>query len=479
MARSIGASIASWVSGAALSVMFAGAGAQQAMPPELADAWRKTGLPESAVSFVVEKVQGPRIAGLNADAPRNPASVMKLVTTWAALSDLGPDFVWQTAFLTDAKASVSDQGVLSGNLYLRPSGDPMLLLEDLWRLMRELRLRGVTQIGDIVVDRSIFTDVAIDPGEFDGRPDRPYNASPDAFMVGFGAIRIVFTPDMQRNAWRGFVDPGIPGIDIDSDIQWLSGPCRSAPQVSLETIVTGDQVRFRAAGRAHGSCGEFDMYRLAFDQQTMAGKVLKAMWEEIGGRMTGQVRSGQIPADAVPVAAHESPPLAEVIRFINKRSNNVMTRVLLLTIGAQSGLRPSTIDGSVNRIQAVLGSQGLNFSSAVIENGSGLSRNASVSANQLAAMLQVAWRSPSMPEFLSSMAVLGVDGTLRLRLRGPQTRGFANMKTGALRDVRAIAGYVLSASGERYVFVSMVNHPESFKAREFENAVMQWLIERQ
>jgi len=220
------------------------------------------------------------------------------------------------------------------------------------------------------------------------------------------------------------------------------------------------------------------MYRLAFDQQTMAAKVLKTMWEEIGGSMTGQVRAGQVPADAVPVAAHESPPLAEVIRFINKRSNNVMTRVLLLTIGAQSGLRPSTIDGSVNRIKAVLGRQGLDFSTAVIENGSGLSRNASVSANQLAAMLQTAWRSPSMPEFLSSMAILGVDGTLRRRLRGPETKGYANMKTGALRDVRAIAGYVLSASGDRYVFVSMVNHPESYKAREFENTVMQWLIER-
>ncbi|AWB33682.1 D-alanyl-D-alanine carboxypeptidase/D-alanyl-D-alanine endopeptidase [Orrella marina] len=477
MVRSVGASIARWVSGAALSVMVAGAQAQ-GLPAELSDAWRKTGLPESSASFVIEKVQGARIAGLNVDEPRNPASVMKLITTWSALSDLGPDFVWQTAFLTDAKATVSDQGVLSGNLYLRPSGDPMLLLEDLWRLMRELRLRGITQIGDVIVDRSLFSDVAIDPGEFDGRPDRPYNASPDAFMVGFGAIRLVFTPDAQRNAWRGFIDPGIPGIDIDSDIQWLSGPCRSAPQVSLETIVTGDQVRFRAAGRAHGSCGEFDMYRLAFDQQTMAAKVLKTMWEEIGGSMTGQVRAGQVPADAVPVAAHESPPLAEVIRFINKRSNNVMTRVLLLTIGAQSGLRPSTIDGSVNRIKAVLGRQGLDFSTAVIENGSGLSRNASVSANQLAAMLQTAWRSPSMPEFLSSMAILGVDGTLRRRLRGPETKGYANMKTGALRDVRAIAGYVLSASGDRYVFVSMVNHPESYKAREFENTVMQWLIER-
>lgn len=478
MARSIHFNIKNWFVGAAMTVAATGALAQQSLPPEVASAWRKTGLPDSALSVVIEKVQGPRIAGLNGSQPRNPASVMKLVTTWAALSELGPNFVWKTAFLTQSNTAVNDQGVLSGPLYLRSSGDPMFLLEDLWRLMRELRLRGIQQIGDIVVDRSIFADVTIDPAEFDGRPDRPYNASPDAFMVGFGALRIVFTPDMQRNQWRGFVDPRIPGVDIDSDIQWLPGPCRSAPQVALETVVKGDQVRFRATGRAHGSCGEFDMYRLAFDQQTKASKVLKAMWEEIGGRMTGQVRSGSIPAGAVPVAAHESPALSEVIRYINKRSNNVMTRVLLLTVGAQAGIRPATVDGSGKRIQAILARQGLNFSSAVIENGSGLSRNASISADQLAAMLQVAWRSPSMPEFVSSLAILGVDGTLRNRLSGQTTRGFANMKTGALRDVRAIAGYVLSANGDRYVFVSLVNHPESHKARDFENDVIQWLIKR-
>lgn len=455
------------------------ASAQQGLPAELAGAWKKTGLPDSAASFVIERVQGPRLAALNPAQSRNPASVMKLVTTWAALSELGPDFVWKTTFLTDAKGTVSQTGALPGPLYLRPSGDPVLMLEDLWRLMRELRLRGIRQIGDIVVDRSLFADVTIDPGEFDGRPDRPYNASPDAFMVGFGAIRLVFTPDVAKQQWRAFMDPAIPGVDIESDIRWLPGACRSAPEVALDTVVTGDQVRFRATGKAYGSCGEFDQYRLAFDQPTMGAKVLRAMWKELGGEMTGQVRSGNIPADALPVAAHQSPPLAEVIRIINKRSNNVMTRVLLLTIGFEAGQRPATVQASADRIKAVLRRQGLDFTSANIENGSGLSRNASVSADQLAAMMQVAWRSPAMPEFLSSLSVLGVDGTLRNRMRQNGVRGYAYMKTGALRDARSIAGYVLSKKGDRYIFVSMVNHPEAHKAREFENAVMQWLIERQ
>jgi len=415
---------------------------------------------------------------VNPDTMRSPASIMKLVTTWAALSELGPNFVWQTVLLTDAKATVNDKGVLSGPLYLRPEGDPMFMLEDLWRLLRDLRLRGIKQIGDIVIDRSLFADVAIDPGEFDGKPDRPYNASPDVFMVGFGSVRIVFTPDMQNSRWKAFVDPRIPGIDVDSEVRWLPGPCRSSPQIDVERVVTASQVRYRVTGQAYGSCGEFDMYRLAFDQQTMASKVMKAMWTELGGVMTGEVINGNIPKDAIPVAAYQSPPLSEVIRYINKRSNNVMTRVLLLTLAAKSGNRPATVAAGVSRIKAILQRQGLDFSSAVIENGSGLSRNARLSANQLASMLQTAWKAPAMPEFMSSLAILGVDGTLQRRLTDSKTRGYAYMKTGALKDTRSIAGYVLSASGDRYIFVSIVNHPDAHKAREFENDIMRWLIER-
>lgn len=448
------------------------------MPAEVARAWSKTGLPDSAISMVIEEVQGTRLASVNGAEFKNPASVMKLVTTWAALSELGPEYVWQTAFLIDKNAKVTENGVLAGPVYLRPTGDPVIMLEDLWRLMRELRLRGIRQIGDIVVDRSAFADVAIDPYEFDGKGDRPYNASPDVFMVGFGAVRLVFTPDLQAKRWRAFVDPPIPGIEIDSDIKYQDGSCRRGPNVGAQTVNSADGVRFRVSGEAYGACGEFDFHRLAFDQQAFAARTLKTMWGELGGTMTGTVRDGTIPADAVPVAAHQSPPLAEVIRLVNKRSNNVMTRVLLLTLGAEAGQRPATVAGSAEAVKRILMNQGIELGQTVIENGSGLSRNARISANVLADMLQHAWRSPAMPEYVSSMAILGVDGTLRQRLRGDDARGYANMKTGALKDARAIAGYVLSKSGKRYVFVSLVNHPQAYKARDFENAVMTWLNDR-
>lgn len=450
----------------------------QSMPPEIAQAWARTGLPESSLTMVIEEVQGKRIAAVNPADFKNPASVMKLVTSWAALSELGPEFVWRTAFLTNRGAIVSNEGVLSGPLYLRPSGDPVLLLEDLWRLMRELRLRGITQINDIVVDRSLFDDVAIDPAEFDGKGDRPYNASPDVFMIGFGAVRLVFTPDMQRKQWRAFVDPPIPGVDIDSNITFQDGGCSRGAQIDVQTIQRADEVRFRVTGQAHGACGEFDLYRLAFDQQAYAARTLKTMWQELGGTMTGTVKNGSIPSDAVPIAAHQSPPLADILKIVNKRSNNVVTRVLMLTIGAQAGQRPATVAGSSEVVRRILAQQGINLGATVIENGSGLSRNARISADVMTAILQQAWRSPAMPEFVSSMAILGVDGTLRRRLSRDDARGYANMKTGALKDARSIAGYVLSQSGKRYTFVSIVNHPQAYKARDFENAVMAWLNNR-
>jgi D-alanyl-D-alanine carboxypeptidase/D-alanyl-D-alanine-endopeptidase (penicillin-binding protein 4) len=447
----------------------------QSMPPEIAQAWARTGLPESSLTMVIEQVQGKRIAAVNPSEFKNPASVMKLVTSWAALSELGPDYVWRTAFLIDRDATVSDQGVLSGPLYLRPTGDPVLLLEDLWRLMRELRLRGISEINDIVVDRSLFGDVAIDPSAFDDRGDRPYNASPDVFMVGFGAVRLVFTPDLQRKQWRAFVDPPIPDVDIDSSISFLGGGCSRGAQIDVQTVQSAGQIRFRVTGQAHGACGEFDLYRLAFDQQAFASRALQTMWQELGGTMTGTVKNGPIASDAMPVAAHQSPPLADILKIVNKRSNNVLTRVLMLTLGAQAGERPATVAGSAEVVKRILTQQGIDIGATVIENGSGLSRNARISADVMTAILQYAWRSPAMPEFVASMAILGVDGTLRRRLSREDARGYANMKTGALKDARAIAGYVLTQSGNRYTFVSIVNHPQAYKARDFENAVIAWL----
>jgi D-alanyl-D-alanine carboxypeptidase/D-alanyl-D-alanine-endopeptidase (penicillin-binding protein 4) len=458
-----------------LAMGTAAAQGQQALPADLARAWAQTKLPESALSVVVQEVSGPRLFAVHPEQPRNPASVMKLVTTYAAISKLGPNYVWNTDFLIGSSSRISEQGVLSGPLYLKAGGDPVLLVQDLWRLMRDMRLRGVREVSDIVVDRSIFGEVTIDPSTFDGAADRPYNASPDAFMVGFGALRLVFTPDPVTRTWKSFIDPPIPGVQIEGNIEWSDAKCPGSPAISTDTTMVDGTVRFRVSGRAAGSCGEFDVFRLAFSQEEFGAKLLKSMWQEVGGTLTGVVRNGVIPANAIAIASHQSPPLSEVIRLINKRSNNVMTRVLLLTLGAEAGRRPASVASSVEVAREILTRQGLPMTGLVLDNGSGLSRVGVVSADSLSQLLQKAWLSPVMPEFVSSLSILGIDGTSRNRLRDASTRSQAHLKTGSLRDVRSVAGYVWGISGKRYIVVSMVNHDRAYDARPFENALITWL----
>ncbi|MEI2418120.1 D-alanyl-D-alanine carboxypeptidase/D-alanyl-D-alanine-endopeptidase [Orrella sp. JC864] len=466
------------LAGAALACAAGWAGAQPGLPAELAAAWKQTKLPDSSLSLVVREVDGPELLSLNPAQPRNPASVMKLVTTWAALSELGPSYTWRTELLAEPGARPDARGVLPGPLYLRAGGDPMLMLQDLWTLLRELRLRGISQISDVIIDRSMFGQVQIDPGAFDGAADRPYNASPDALMVGFGASRLIFTPDPVARRWVPVMDPPLPGVTLEGQVEWSDVRCPGPPVVGTEPILSQQGVALRLSGKVAGSCGEFSLFRLALPQTEFAHSVLRYVWTQLGGTFTGQVRAGVVPAGAVPIASHESPPLSEVIRHINKRSNNVMARTLLLTLGAERGARPATVPASGQALAAVLARQGLSMPELVVDNGSGLSRNASVSAASLADMLQTAWRSAVMPEYLSSLAIVGVDGTVRRRLRNDAAQGMAHLKTGSLRDVRAIAGYVLGASGKRYVVVSMVNHEQAWSVRPFDDALVAWLAAR-
>lgn len=452
--------------------------AQEVMPAELARAWKASGLPNDSLSLVVQELGGPRLVAINAKAPRNPASVMKLVTTWAALAELGPNYVWRTDFLTEPGDRRREQGTLQRPLYLRAGGDPYLSMQDMWALLRELRLRGVKNIGDLVIDRSIFGDVAVDPGAFDGSSDRAYNASPDALMVGFGALRLLFMPDQASQKWIPVIDPPLSGLRLEGQVEWSNARCPGPPVVTTEPVLTQQGVTIRLGGSVAGSCGEFSLYRLAMSQPEIAEELFRMLWRELGGTFTGKVRAGKVPTGAVLLATHESSPLTEAIRHINKRSNNVMARTLLLTLGAERGARPATPQTSEIVAKSVLAAQGLSMPELVMDNGSGLSRDALVSADSLASMLTVAWHSPMMPEFLSSFAIAGVDGTMRRRLKSDSTQGMAHLKTGSLRDVRAVAGYVLGASGKRYVVVSIVNDPNASAVRAFDDALITWLASK-
>jgi len=447
----------------------------QALPAELSAAWAATGLPESALSVVVEPVDGPRMVAVNAGQPRNPASVMKLVTTFAALDSLGPAHVWRTQLLVEPGTTISADGALSGPLYLRASGDPYFKLEDLWQLLRELRVRGVRRIPELVVDRSVFGPVGIDPGAFDGDRSRPYNASPDAWMVGFGAVRLLFTPDLRGRQWRATVDPALPGVKVEGALKWSDNPCPGSPVVQTEPFLTSSGVSLRVSGTVSGGCGEFSLYRLALSQPRHAEAVFRVLWQEMGGSVAGRIREGAVPGDAILFATHDSPSLAEVVRHINKQSNNVMARLLLLTLGAAYEPGPATVDSGDRAVDGILAARGLKLPELVLDNGSGLSRDGRISADSLARLLAAAWRSPVMPEFVSSLAISGMDGTVRRRLRNSDAAGLAHLKSGSLRDVRALAGYVLSASGHRYLVVSVVNDERAQLANGFNDKLIAWL----
>src|SRR5690606_27073859 len=209
----------------------------------------------------------------------------------------------------------------------------------------------------------------------------------------------------------------------------------------------------QVSGTVALSCGDFSVYRLAFAPREHAARMMQHMWSELGGQLTGTVIDGRVPPDAITLTAHESLPLADQIRTVNKQSNNVMARMMLLTLGQQPGL-PATPQSGAAAVARVLAARGLSFPELVIENGSGLSRDARISAASMASMLNAAWASERMPEFISSLAIAGEDGTVRRRWKTESTRGKAHLKTGTLRDVSALAGYVQGASGKRYVLVS-------------------------
>lgn len=451
--------------------------AQASLPAEVEAALARAKVPRDALVALVADVDARKPPHLrHRDAtPVNPASLMKLVTTFAALEQLGPTYTWTTAVFTDG--AVRD-GVLQGSLYIQGRGDPKLVSERLWLLLRRVQGLGIQQIaGDIVLDRSAFAVPAQDAGAFDGEPLRPYNAAPDALLVNYKSLVFTFVPDRAAGVARVQVEPPLAGLQWPATVPLQAGECndwRAALKADF-----ADPARIRFGGAYPTSCGERVWPVAAADPRGFAARAVAGMWAHLGGALGGQVRDGNVPAGLTPVFELASPALAEVVRDVNKFSNNVMAQQLFLTLGLPtSPQRRSTAAGFDSARAAVLPwwreRMGSDVDAPVLDNGSGLSRDERISAQALARLLQVAWASPYMPELMSSLPIAGVDGTLRrVRLRGP---GAAHLKTGSLRDVTGVAGYVLRADGRRQVLVAIVNHPNANAARPAIDTLVEWAM---
>jgi D-alanyl-D-alanine carboxypeptidase/D-alanyl-D-alanine-endopeptidase (penicillin-binding protein 4) len=440
----------------------------QSAPP--VQEWlRSANIPLESAGFLVAQADGAGkpLVSLNAQQALNPASVMKLFTTYAGLELLGSAYTWKTQILSSGKLQ---NGTLTGDVFIKGSGDPALKLQDVWRLLRELKLAGVKHIAGIwVLDRSIFADDKTDPYQFDGDGARPYNVAPDGLLMSFNATRLLFKP--TDAGWAVTADPLPLGWVQQGTVASTAGACgdwKSKLTYSFKPTIAGGVVNI--GGSIPKACGTQEIYRAIAPAQAYAAGLVKTLWAELGGVHTGSFKAGATPADASVLAEVESDPLSTIVRDINKRSNNVMARMLYLNLAR---IPQASKPAAETRMRAWLGNAGLNDASLAFDNGSGLSREERASAAALVKLLQYAYAGPLMPEFMSSLAVVAQDGTVARRL-GPAA-GTAHVKTGTLKDSAALAGYVLGASGKRYAFSAIVNHGNVGAARGVFDKLVLWL----
>jgi D-alanyl-D-alanine carboxypeptidase/D-alanyl-D-alanine-endopeptidase (penicillin-binding protein 4) len=449
------------------------------LPAPVSRALKAAGVPVSAVAVLVQDVDArmPR-SSFNADKPMNPASVMKLVTTYAALEVLGPAYTWKTEAYVSGPLK---DGVLDGDLVLKGGGDPKLSFEQFWLLLRQLRAKGLREIrGDLVLDRSRFAPDNHDPARFDGEPLRPYNVGPDALLLNYKAIRLAFVPDAERKTLAIHAEPAPAQLDLVALVKLGDGPCPAAwyEGIRMDLAHTEAAARLILTGSFPAACGERSRHVAVLGHPQFVAGVFRQLWVELGGTLAGGWREGTLPPGARLIARSESPALAEVVREINKYSNNVMARQLYLTLGAEGAQRPARSEDAAAAVRAWLAQRALPMPELVIENGSGLSRSERISAESLGKLLAAAWASPVMPEFVASLPLAGVDGTMKKRLNGNGAAGQAHVKTGYLDGARALAGYVLDRRGKRAIVVFLANHPNAGATKAAQDALLACAWER-
>jgi serine-type D-Ala-D-Ala carboxypeptidase/endopeptidase (penicillin-binding protein 4) len=448
------------------------------LPPEIQRVLTGHAIPADHVSIVVQAIDEtePVLSHL-ADEPRSPASVMKVVTTWSALEYLGPAYTWPTEiyFLGEF-----DGDRLDGDLAIKGYGDPQLVVEEVWKLLRALRRTGLTSIaGDLVLDDSHFLVDEPDPGAFDGQPYRTYNVVPNALLMNFKAVQFQFRPDPVRGRVSVTTDPVLANLEIDNNLALGDGPCGGYQAgISFNHAEVDSLERVVLDGKFSRRCSVYGMGRTVLQHDTFAFGLFSSLWKEVGGSLAGKLRKAQIPLDATPALVWQSKPLGEVVRSINKNSNNVMTRQLLYTLGAEAAGAPGTRDKGVAAVRELLTARGLDVDSLMLQNGAGLSRDERASMQFLVDLLRAAYRSPYAPEFIASLSLGGLDGTTRGRFDSSPASGVMHLKTGRLDHVSAVAGYVRAANEKTYVVAVVMNSPDAHRGpgQELEEAVLRYTL---
>ena len=468
------------------------------IPATITNSLERNQIPLDAISISVSEIDpgkpGKHVAKTildwRASEAMNPASTMKILTTLAGLDILGPQYRWRTKIFTDG---VVRQGTLKGNLYLQGSGDPKLIPEELAKLMKDLQALGIQKIdGNLFFDRSAYAPSVMEHNTIDGESLRAYNVPPDPLLYAFRTLSF----QIGKSRTADFIDisytPALSQLKVLNQMQLVERACdnwKSNIRFNLdpETGTNTDQLlTAQFSGTFPSGCKGVNYNVVALDANTFLTQGFTAAWELAGGSWvkppTG--KDATVPIAARLLLQFEGISLADDVQDINKYSNNVMARQLLLTLALEKMGKPATTANGDLVVQGWLKQNGLNFPGLVIENGSGLSRNEAITAGQMNQLLLTARNLPIGEVFYNSLPIAGADGTMRNRLM-TQLRKFlhlkkkpeARIKTGSLSDVRAISGYVISKSGKMYAVSSFINHPNAWRGLDAHDQLLSWLLE--
>lgn len=444
------------------------------MPQAIIEEIRKSSIAKKDVSiYIKEAGNGGRvIASLNAGKIRTPASVIKVLSTYAAVLKLGFDYRWPTKFYTTGRLK---QGVLKGDLLIKGFGDPTLNDGDLDDIVASIRAKGIGSItGNIVIDRSYFKVGNKDNSGFDNYTYSAYNAMPDAMMFNERISTICVTPN-KRDVHKKNTDGSYKVIN---QLQYVNKPCKgkySWPGIKIEKNEVMPTVILK--GSISKKCGKRNICNVLTKPYKSFYYALKDKLRDEGVKVAGTLRLEKIPKHAKDLFTHYSDSLENIVSQTAKKSNNLYARHLLLLLGVKVYGAPTTLQKGRDAVAKILRSKGaLGYGTLMIDNGSGLSRIAKMTAKNLADMYDNAYDRYGY-RWMQTLSIAGVDGTIKRRFRHTVAKEHAWMKTGTLKRVKNIGGYVKNRAGKLYTVVIMVNSTRArYHAAKLQDEIIKWLV---
>jgi D-alanyl-D-alanine carboxypeptidase/D-alanyl-D-alanine-endopeptidase (penicillin-binding protein 4) len=476
---------------------------EEMLPNAVKKSLQLSKIPESGLAFQVlplgKNSQSP--ISWRANIPMNPASTMKLLTTTSALEILGPQYRWKTQVYG---TGTLENGVYTGNLIWKGSGDPKFVPEELSPIMANLRDQGINEInGQLIFDRSAYSPSVKNTAPLDGESSRTYNVTPDPLLYAFQTLSFKITSNGGQPEIS--YTPHLAGLHVINQLQPSKGSCGDWTKTVKTSIRQINENEYNASfiGKFSVNCGEVNWNIVTIEANQFLKQGIMAAWEDAGGKWkeAPQASSGTLPNGAKLLVNHQGILLSDAVKDTNKYSNNVMARQIFLTLGLEKGTKPVTTNESTRIVKEWLRRAKLDFPELVIENGSGLSNIERISPQSMTSLLKFAVQSKNADALVNSLPIAGVDGTMKHRLIDrlrniwkdnteenvftpdmsmPSTlqKTGAYMKTGTLQTVRAVGGYVVSKTGKVYAVSSIVNHANAqIGGSTINDALLAWVLE--